>query len=190
MPRPKSQKTLDKEAAAAEEAKAKIDAAADNDIADEGVVSPDPDGSGMNAGDIEAADKAVAETAEAADKAVAETDALLDGVDALIDGAADVMAGAGELLSGAEAKAKEAEAKAKEAEVTTETVPLADDSPWHVVEEQSDEDTTIEVCNVSTGFQMPAAILLRCRIDGKIVGDVKLMTGLKVKQIKGIWKLQ
>ena len=91
-------------------------------------------------------------------------------------------------LTAEEVNAKERqEAAAKKA---AEAKEIAEASPWHTVEAQSDKDTTIEACNIATGYQMPKAVFMRCRIDGKIHGDIKLMQGLEVKLIEGQWKLQ
>lgn len=99
----------------------------------------------------------------------------------------------------AEAKAKEeaelkevAEAKAKEeAEASAAVEKVTEvESPWHVVADQSDKDTQVEVCNIATGYQMPKAVFIRYRVEGKIAGGINLMQGLSVKKIQGTWKLQ
>lgn len=91
--------------------------------------------------------------------------------------AEEVVAAAKERQDAADARAAEAKA-------------IAEASPWHVVKDQSDQDTTMEACNIATGHQMPKAVLMRCRMKGKIVGNIILMQGLVVKQIKGIWQLK
>ena len=218
MPRPKSQKTLDKEAEAAKAAE-KEGAAGTTGAATE--ESKTAEGSKASAIDVDAeaagaakvvesteAIEAVAnsevviaeaetKTAMAEEKIkeanviLAETDAAIAEADAKVAKAEARVAAANAKIAEVDAVAKSKAVRAeKAARVAAEEEAANDASPWHVVKEQSDDDTTIEVCNIATSYQMPAAILLRCRIDGKIVGDVKLMTGLKVKQIKGIWKLQ
>jgi len=72
---------------------------------------------------------------------------------------------------------------------TTLLTPSEPESPWHKVDDQSDKDTTIEACNIATGYQMPKAVLIRCKVDGKVFGDVKIMSGVTLKKLEGNWKL-